>query len=541
MNRKHHFIKTIFFITAICLVTLSCKKYIFQAPITSTYGAEFWTSQTAVEQASLAMYGQLRSSLRSSRSYFVNGDLASGMFEASYNYSFKYCAVSAHNPYGTGNFNFSYVPYLEGDLQNWSRFYQLIAQCNLILQNVPQMSTALFSSEEIKNSYLGEALFMRAYAYFYMVRVWGDPVYVSRTYNDVDYGNIPPLARTPEAQVLDSCIADLNTAAGYLSYTGGDPAKAIRAGKGSIYALLAHIYAWLHDYANAHTACMEVINNGGYSLEPMATYNNIWKGQASSENIFELPMQYDPNDPNFKNQYIYGDQNSTSWAEAQFDFFGATFLKGPIVDNQTSNAWVSLSGGFIDQFMDTATDARYKAVLTPVVASNGDAAGYMLLKYSNFNYQAPDNKQFPYINNNLVLFRLSDIILLDAEALASTGNLTGAAADLQQTEERAGITSYQNPTSQYDMLDEVVVERGRELMGEGLWFYDLIRTNQTQGWLQYVGYAPDRVLPENKGYYWPLDMGALFPQDNLLTQNPWWASHLQVNLSKQTRQILKRT
>ena len=267
------------------------------------------------------MYGQLRASLRSSGSYFINGDLASGTFLPASS-QWNYQTIRADK---SPSFNFSYVPYLESDLQNWSRFYQLIAQANLILSNVPQMSSSLFTSDEVKNAYIGEALFMRAYTYFYITRIWGDPVYVTKTYNDVDYGKIPPLARTPEAQVLDSCIADLKIAANDLDFSGGDPSKCIRANKGTVYALMAHIYAWKHDYTNAHTACMQVINNGGYSLEPMDTYSNIWKGQSSSENIFELSMKYNPGDPNFTNQ--------NSWAEAQFDFFG-TFLKGPLVDNQ---------------------------------------------------------------------------------------------------------------------------------------------------------------------------------------------------------------
>jgi hypothetical protein len=125
----------------------------------------------------------------------------------------------------------------------------------------------------------------------------------------------------------------------------------------------------------------------------------------------------------------------------------------------------------------------------------------------------------------MVIFRLSDIILLDASALASTGDLEGARADLALTEDRAGIETYKNPTTQYDMLDEIVMERGRELIGEGQWYYDLIRTEPTQGWLEYVGYQANRVTPDQKGYYWPLDMGTLFPQDNLLTQNPYWATH----------------
>jgi len=508
----------IFLLVAFSIIISSCKKYINEVPITSTYGKEFWTSQTSVEQASLAMYGQLRAGLRKDRSYFINGDLASGIFEASYPNWWNYSPISVSDPYHPGtSFNFSYVPYLEGSLQNWSRFYQVIAQCNLILQNVPKMASSLFSSESARNAYLGEALFVRAYTYFYITRVWGDPVYVSATYDDVDYGKIPPLARTAESKVLDSCIADLKKAANDLSYTGGDPSNATRANKGSVYALLAHIYAWRHDYANAHAACQEVINNGGYSLEPMSSYPNIWKGGLSSESIFELSMKFNPNDPNFT--------SGNDWAEAQFDFFGKTFLKGSYVNNVNSSCWISLKGGFIDQFMDTAVDKRYKAVLTYVSASGNDKAGYLMLKYSNFNYKDPDKKSYPYIDNNLVLFRLSDIYLLDAEALASTGDLAGARDALSKTEIRAGITNYQNPTNQYDMLDEIIAERGRELIGEGQWFYDLIRTEAAQQWLEYVGYKSDRISAANKGYYWPLDMGTLFPQDNLLTQNPWWATH----------------
>ena len=512
MEKQKSFIKITIGLLAVCLINTSCKKYIYQAPITSTYGTEFWTSQTSVEQATAAMYGQLRSSLRKDGSYFINGDLASGNFlPAAGQWNYQTIRAGSNPP-----FNFSYVPYLEGSLQNWSRFYQLIAQCNLILQNVPKMSSALFTNEGKKNAYLGEALFMRAYTYFYITRIWGDPVFVNQTYDDVDYGKIPPIARTPENIVLDSCIGDLKKAAAYLGYSGGDPAKSVRANKGTVSALMAHIYAWKHDYANAQVACQDVITAGGYSLEPITTYANIWKGQSSSENIFELSMNYNPNDPNFSNQ--------NDWAEAQFDFF-ATFVKGPIVDNRKSQCWLSPDGGFLG-YMDSVNDKRYKAVLQHIPATGGDAAGYMLHKYTGFNYQKPDTKTLPYMDNSLVLFRLSDIILLDAEALASTGNLPDARTALAQTETRAGIPDYQYPTNQYDMMDEIITERGRELIGEGQWYYDLIRTDAAQGWLVGVGYPGNgRTNSTNKGYYWPLDMGTLFPQDNLLKQNPWWATH----------------
>lgn len=518
MNKQIVLIKKLIpvFIAFSVLIT-SCKKYIYQAPITTTYGSEFWTSGTSVQQACHAMYGQLRSALRQDNSFFINGDLTAGVFQVLYGVQWNLSPVGVNNPYAGGPYNFSYVPYLENSLQNWSRFYRIIAQANLILENVPKMDNAMFKNgEDDKKSFLGQALFIKAYTYFYITRIWGDPVFVNRTYDDVDYGKIPPLPRTPEGQVLDSCINYLKTASGYLDFAGGDPSAAVTPNNGAVYALMAHIYEWKKDYKNAHLACQEVINNGGYSLEPMDTYKNIWKGESSSESIFELSMTYNSNDPNFN--------SGNSWAEAQFGFFGV-FLKGSIVDNSKTTAWIANLGGIADVLFDTANDQRAKQILTVVNAGGGSPKGYMLLKYTDFQYQNADNKTGPYINNNLVLFRLSDIILLDAEALAYSGDLEGARKDLAMTEDRAGITSYENPTTQYDMIDEVVMERGRELIGEGQWYYDLIRTEQSQGWLEYVGYQGNRVTPDQKGYYWPLDMGTLFPQDNLLTQNPYWASH----------------
>src|SRR6476659_9352871 len=125
MKKQFSFFKiSVPLLVVIILTATSCKKYLYEAPITSTYGAAFWTSQSAVEQASLAMYGQLRASLRSGGSYFINGDLTSGVFipkggQAQWNYQ---TIKASNNP----PFNFSYVPYLEDNLQNWSRFYRVI-------------------------------------------------------------------------------------------------------------------------------------------------------------------------------------------------------------------------------------------------------------------------------------------------------------------------------------------------------------------------------------------------------------------------------
>src|SRR5882762_5045593 len=288
MKNYHSTITGYLLIACMSLMGMSCRKYINEAPISSTYDSKFWTSQQSVEQAAVALYGQLRSCLRQDASHFAFGDLTAGQFATTYHYYWNYNTIQPSN-----GSDFSYVPYLEGSLKNWTRFYQLAAQCNLILTKVPAMPLSDFNNDStVRNRYLGEALFMRAYLYFYITRVWGDPVYITKIYDNVDYGNIPPVARTPEGDVLKTCIADLQKAIGYLSFSNGDPNKAFRANKGSIYALMAHIYAWMHDYANAHLACQQVINNGGYSLEAMASYSNIWSDQLSRENIFSISMTF---------------------------------------------------------------------------------------------------------------------------------------------------------------------------------------------------------------------------------------------------------
>jgi starch-binding outer membrane protein, SusD/RagB family len=410
-------------------------------------------------------------------------------------------------------FNFAYVPYLEESYHNPFAFYQLIAQANLILSEVPKMSNTLFGSEKNKNKYIGEALFMRSYAYFYITRVWGDPVYVNKTYNNADYGNIPPLPRTAQSIVFDSCLLDLRTAANFLDYSN-DLSNVTRINKGGVYALMAHIFEWTKVYDSTHKYCQLIENEGGYKMEDSSSYTNIWKGKQSNESIWELSMNFNASDPNFKD-------GTDSWKEANFSFFNI-FLSGSLVDNQKSTSWIAPYGGIAETMLfDTAQDKRFKKIFVKSTTQNG----YLLLKYSNFIYQNADSKTYPYIDNNLALFRLSDIILLDAEALAYKGDIEGARSLVKLTEDRAGIANYELPSNASDMIDEVVLERGRELIGEGQWYYDLIRNQTTNHWLENVGYPSTRVSASMLGYYWPISLGELFPYDNLLTQIPYWINN----------------
>ncbi len=97
---------------AMAFLGASCKKELNQGPIDATYSQVFWTSQSNVEEAANAMYGQLRSALRVTCPYdnqegafFVFGDFVAGLFNPASNDVFLTYGLTRGNKY-----NFSYVP-----------------------------------------------------------------------------------------------------------------------------------------------------------------------------------------------------------------------------------------------------------------------------------------------------------------------------------------------------------------------------------------------------------------------------------------------
>ena len=98
INRKSGFSNMFVLLLAVIIITgISCKKFIYDPPITTTYGSKFWVSEKAVDQSTLAMYVQLRNGLKSSASHFIFGDLTTDVFHCAYNADWTLNAVKAGN------------------------------------------------------------------------------------------------------------------------------------------------------------------------------------------------------------------------------------------------------------------------------------------------------------------------------------------------------------------------------------------------------------------------------------------------------------
>lgn len=161
----------------------------------------------------------------------------------------------------------------------WSSQYIGIRRANLVLDNIPniEMDSAL------KNQYLAEAKFLRAWYYFNLVKTFGDvPLVLSSESQEYD------LARTPKQEVYDQIIKDLTEAGEVLplasKYAASDKG---RVTKGAVQAYLGKVYLYLKDYPKTEEWFGKVISSGEYDLDTNYLNPFLRAGENSRENIFQ--------------------------------------------------------------------------------------------------------------------------------------------------------------------------------------------------------------------------------------------------------------
>ncbi len=138
----------------------------------------------------------------------------------------------------------------------WTGFYQIIYNCNLILEGFDGSN---YLSDKIKNQGRGEAKFIRAFCYFYLVNLFGD-VPLSLT---SDYVLNTSIAKSSVSEVYGQIIRDLKNAKELLpsDYSGFGNNERIRATKDVASALLARVYLYQNDWNNANTEATIIIDN----------------------------------------------------------------------------------------------------------------------------------------------------------------------------------------------------------------------------------------------------------------------------------------
>src|SRR4029079_18089804 len=192
------------------IATPSCKKSFLDVPPQGRQPSQqFWKTETDATKAVDAMYGNLREWKQVAFAAIAIESLGSDDAEKGSDPSDATFMNKFDNFTATST---------EGQILDfWTGQYQEINLANQVIDNIPSIDM----DANLKARYIAEAKFIRAYAYFRLVRAFGDVPLRLHVPKDASEYNIP---RAPKAQVWAAIEQDLTDAAGVLptSYTGAD-------------------------------------------------------------------------------------------------------------------------------------------------------------------------------------------------------------------------------------------------------------------------------------------------------------------------------
>lgn len=408
----------------------------------------------------------------------------------------------------------------------WGSFYSVINNCNTFLKYAPQVVSedANFTTAKL-HAMEAEVLAIRALAYFYLVRAYKNVPFITTPSIDDSQNYMVP--QSTERIVLDSITKDLLIAAEYakpsfsnLKYTKG------RITKNAIYALLADIYLWDEKYDECIVMCNKVMADNTLKLVGAeSVIKEVFYEGKSTESIFELLFN-DKVQINNSIRYLYGySGNEQGWV---------TFPTNLAPGKQFSPFKFSLG----NEVYESEKDTRAKDFFI----TNSTSGYYTIFKYSGLSRSENSMTNistytFRSNTSNWIIYRLSDVILMKAEALLQqTGDsdLDNVVSLVNKTYHRSNPDADTLSASRYsgfiDVQTLVLRERQRELLFEGKRWFDLMRlarrSNSTSPLISYVAKttsgneALGRMSVMN-ALYWPIHKDEL-TADSLLVQNPFY-------------------
>jgi hypothetical protein len=471
-------------LTALLITCIfSCKKVTDQVPESDLTRDNFWKTEADAEAGLTAVYNQLQS-LSSTTLYSLTLRADEAVTPDFYGWNIQ-------NP-SLHDFLNNIIAPTDG-LANWGSFYSGITRANNVLLYVTDMTLA----DADKNRILGEAYFLRAYFYFILTLNWGDVPVITQPYTIVN--DDMKVSRNSTQDVYAQIIDDLKKAETMLPLQQANAQKTmIRATKGAAEALLCNVYltrgylgfADPSDFQNAADEAKNIINSGIYQLESGANYANIFSKGGSKEIILEVAYDYKLNATNgLANMFL-----PRSYSEVRAYGGDANVIPTKKITDDHEPG-------------DLRTDVNFQVVPTPTTNYDHELAG---MPYTaKFSGTVVQEGVLRYGDSPWILFRLSDVILMRAEALLKLNNISEAINLLNQIRTRAGLSNTTAATAD-EVAKAIQNERLYELCFEGKRWYDLVRTgliNEIRP--TYV----DRILL-------PVPQTDIDRDPNLLPQNP---------------------
>jgi len=477
----------------VLIMSSSCKKWLDTQPRDGITRQGFWKTKEDIQAAVAGCYASLLAPPpgvgdRSLTEYmFIFGEIRADMIDPGPS------AINDELDIFDVNITQSNV------LSRWSAFYRTINFCNTVLDNAPAVKAIdpTLTTEQL-NASLAEVLAIRSMMYFYLVKTFRDvPLKLKATTKDTDLENLP---KTPAAQILSQIVNDLKQAeSGAVTTYGNTKSDKGRVTKFTVNAILADVYLWMDNYSGTIAECNKIINSQRYSMQSAGSswFFNVFFTGSSTETIFEFANGNSVSNP-FWNLLVNPRKKFQASPYIPSDVF--------IADDVDP-----------DRIFDIRADEFY---------NSGDLT---IRKWGT------ENPSFV----NWQAYRITDIMLMKAEALTETG--AGAEAltlvqDIRTRRNAVGATARTvDPGDKDGIIDYILAERAREFAFEGKRWYDILRIAKRDNYrrLQLLtGIVAQTVSPavqqsaitkyqDINSHYLPIFESELFA-DPQLVQNPFY-------------------
>ncbi|MFV0605160.1 MAG: RagB/SusD family nutrient uptake outer membrane protein [Niabella sp.] len=542
---KKIYLLIIFSVTIIALG--SCKKFLNVKPLDDLSGNNFWETRADVESFTNDVYRIFKDEFTLKSAVIFMGDVRCApvvvgkaypprgdvTFLSRNNIKSAIAADASRTSPTYNAINEWWQRNTRWDLlDDWSPLFKVVQAANILYYETPKVQEKDLSiSDNMVKQYQAEAAFMRCLSYFYLIRLYSDVPYYTNAYNEKS------LPRTSHIEVAKKCIEDLKLHRNDLPWSYPDPTyRAVRAMRGSALALEMHFNMWLAGfdkdnaiaYYNEVDKLGDILYNEGeqqlgvLKLYPIDQIFTVFQGR-SQEGLFEIPQNI--------NYGLYPQNRRMTYA-------GAVIWESNLTTNADANSVEdNVEMNYMSKFLELLypegqSDGRIQAWFTFNNVNTMYAANSQMLKFYNIALgpKGGDNA----LSNNYFIFRYPDAILLQAEALASIGNAVGsgegasggayndkAAQLLNRIRSRAGASEFPANPGNGNLLDAIFYERCKELMGEGHYYYDMVRTgriyNPTYNYTNSMSYG--QFL--QGAWTWPINQKAQ-TNNPLIQLNNYW-------------------
>lgn len=391
----------------------------------------------------------------------------------------------------------------------WPPLHKFVFKCNAALEGLNDPAADALTPS-IRKQLLGEAHFMRAFFYFYLVNLYGDQPMALTT----DYKENTLLSRSPQTKVYQQIIADLKEARDLLTTNYLDATllktttERVRPTQWAARAMLARIYLYTGDFTNAELEASAIIdNNSLYGLPPL--------NEAFLKNSREAIWQVQPTSPFF----------NTDDARA--------FVLPPTGPTGDVSNPVYLSKFLLDSF--ETSDQRKKIGNWIGEVNVAGTTYYYPYKYkaNTLNPDIIPATGTAFMTEYQMVLRLGEQYLIRAEARIRQGKIAEGIEDLNTLRLRATdislpdndpgrLPALSSSLSPADALKAVYHERQVELFTEwGHRWFDLKRTGNIDSVMEVITPLKSNGIAEWHSYqqFFPLPQSDLTKAPNLV-QNP---------------------